>query len=243
MACGVSDPTGDDGPVVGPFCVSFGVGTSDRDDEYRLRHQVFVRECGFIADRSPAQLERDDFDDASCSFVLRDARSGEVAACQRLVLPDWLPPGTATNLESQYRPMTDGRRIDFNAVPRSSWAEASRTTVAPKYRWGSSATSLPAMVAIRYASVALALVLGRQSLLSLSELPTARLIRRLGFSMIQVGGAVNYHGVRATFQMDIAAMALSVPEPDRPLLDDLIEAAARFLSTNRQHQPWATRVA
>jgi N-acyl amino acid synthase of PEP-CTERM/exosortase system len=228
---------------VGPFSVTFGVGTSDRNDEYRLRYRVFVQECGFIPDRFPSQLERDEFDDASCAFVLRDDASGDIAACQRLVLPDWLPTGTRTNVERQYRPMSDGSRFDFAAQPLWSWAEASRTTVAPKYRWGSSGTSLPALVAMRYTSVALALALGRQALLALSEPSTARLIRRLAFSMTQIGAAVEYHGIRAPYLMDIAAMARSVPESDRPLIDELIGAATTFLDANRQHLPRSRRVA
>lgn len=215
--------------VVGPFRITFAIGEDDRTEEYRLRYNVFVEECCFESpDRCADGLERDEFDRASCSMLLHDVATGQVAGCQRLVLPDLLPPGTLTNLERQYQLLPDHPGVDFTAIPRNSWAEASRTTVAAPYRWGASSTSMPAMVAIKFGSIALATAFGRQSLYSLSEPHTARLIRRLGFPMVQVGAPVVFHGRRVPFRMDIEAMARSVHDTEQLVLDDLIRGALEW---------------
>jgi N-acyl-L-homoserine lactone synthetase len=224
MACQTSATASTNDPIVGPFRASFAIGSADRFAEYRLRYDVFVEEYGFEPARAD-RLERDEFDDASCSLLLRDAISNDIAASQRLILPDRLPPGMLTNLERLYRPLPDRPPIDFTTMRRDSWAEASRTTVAKRYRWGSSETSLPAMVAIKYASIALAIAFGRPRLFSLSELRTARLIRRLGFAMVQVGAPVEFHGWRAPFQMDVASMLGSVAATDHDVVARLTEVA------------------
>lgn len=220
--------------VVGPFRVSFAIGAEDRTEEYRLRYQYFVEECHFEpADSFPDGLERDEFDHASCALLLRDAQTGDPAGCQRLILPDHLPPGRLTNLEREYKPLAGQVGIVFSDLPRNGWAEASRTTVAHGYRWGGAETSMPAMVAIKYASIALAVAFGRSTLFSLSEPRTRRLIRRLGFPMLQVGAPVEFHGTRAPFRMDVDAMFRSVPAQDLAAVDTLIRGALVFVAEER----------
>jgi N-acyl amino acid synthase of PEP-CTERM/exosortase system len=212
-------------PVLGPFCVGFAFGEDGRFEEFRLRYQVFVEERGFEPP-SAARLERDQFDAASCALLLRDVATGEVAAAQRLILPDYLPAGVLTNFEREYRRDDDCVAVDVSAIPRNSWAEVSRTAVAPRYRWGARGTTMPAIVAIKYATLALALAFGRSTLFSLSELATAKLIRRLRFPMVRVGAPVEFHGRRAPFRMDVESMVRSVAPEHQQALDRLIEAAS-----------------
>ena len=211
-------------PIVGPFQIAFAVGTTDRFDEYRLRYEVFVEECHF-KDANADRLERDEYDAASCSLMVRDAATGTSVACQRLILPDALPASLLTSFEHEYQPLPGEAPIEIDAICRHSWAEVSRTTVAPKYRWGSAATPMPTLMAVKYASIALAVAFERTTLFSMSEPRMARLIRRLGFPMIQVGSAVEFYGLRAPFRMDVAAMLHSVPNHDRETLGRLIDSA------------------
>src|SRR5262245_55805365 len=83
---------------IGPFIVEFAAGRADREDEYRLRHAVFVEEYAWLESQG-ASRERDQFDDASCAFVVRDRETGDAAACQRFILPDLLDAGVPTNIE------------------------------------------------------------------------------------------------------------------------------------------------
>jgi len=212
----------------GPFRVVFALGDVDRGREYRLRYEVFVEECHYESPTS-SRLERDALDDGSCSLLLLDSMTGKAAACQRLVLPDRLPIGTPTNVEQHYRPIPGNLGIDFAAMPRSSWAELSRTTVAPTFRWGSATAAVPALVVVHYATVALAIAFGRTVLISLSEPATARLIRRLGFEMVRAGSVVDFHGRRAPFRMDVAEMTRSIPIADRHAFEALTRAASQLV--------------
>jgi N-acyl-L-homoserine lactone synthetase len=213
--------------VLGPYRVEYASGGGPRTDEYRLRYSVFVEERHWKAAGAAAgRLEQDEFDAACCAFLLRDSRSGEAAACQRFILPERLPSGLVTNVER----VASDLAVDFGALPRDSWAEVSRSTIAPKYRWGSSATPLPAMVAIKYASIALALALKRRTLFSFSDPRTARLTRRLGFNLHQVGHAVEFHGTRAAFRIDIAEVLASVPPVMQDTLARLVAGAAETIA-------------
>ena len=115
-------------------------------------------------------------------------------------------------------------------MPRYTWAEASRLTIAPAYRWGSAGTSTPAMVAVSYASLALAIALDRTVLFTISDPRTARLTRRMGFSMRQVGQLVDFHGARAVFQIELAEVLSSVPAEWQPLVARLIDDARQVTS-------------
>jgi N-acyl amino acid synthase of PEP-CTERM/exosortase system len=231
MARNVSCIDGSETLFVGPFHVEYAVGLAPRIDEYRLRYSVFVEERQWLSGHSsPAGLERDEFDDACCALLLRDASTGEPAACQRFILPERLSSGLMTNVELLAK--TFG--LDFDPPPSRSWVEVSRSTIAPKYRWGGmAATSIPTMVAIKYASVALAVALDRRTLFSISDPRTARLTRRLGFMLRQVGGPIEFHGKRALFSIDVAEVRQSVPADMRETVEQLIGGAAHALTLSR----------
>ncbi len=229
---------------VGPFRITFAFGPENRAKEYRLRYRVFVEECGFeSALEHPDGLERDRFDDASCALFLEDRATGRPAGCQRLVLPDLLPPGTLTNIEREYVPLAGCRGIDFENSQPHGWAEASRTTVDPAYRWGSAGASMPAFQAIHYGSIALAIAFGRSALFSLSPRHTSRLIRRLGFTMVQVGAPVDFHGVRTPFRMDVSEMLAAVPPAARDTVDQLVIGALHVADLARRFAATAPREA
>jgi N-acyl-L-homoserine lactone synthetase len=208
--------------------VDYRAGAGGRTDEYRLRHRVFVEERGWLAAGAAGnELEQDDFDDYSCAFLLRDAASGEAAGCQRFILPERLPAGLTTNVERY----ADSLSVDFAALPLRSWSEVSRSTIAPGYRWGSGSAAVPALVGIKYASVALAVALDRRTLFSFSDLRTARLTRRIGIRLDRIGEPVAFHGRRAPFRMDVAQLLRSVPEAMTSALHDLVSAARLALAS------------
>ena len=197
------------------------------DEGFRTFVQDTMR-LRLSANASPDGLERDELDAASCAFLLRDSRTGEAAACQRFILPERLRSGLVTNAER----FSSDLAVDFDGLPRQSWAEVSRSTIGPKYRWGSSGTSLPAMVAIKYASIALAVALDRRTLFSISDPRTARLTRRLGFKLHQVGAPIEFHGLRALFRIDVAEVLQSVPSGMQRSLSQLIAGAERALAAS-----------
>jgi N-acyl amino acid synthase of PEP-CTERM/exosortase system len=215
-----------DGALLGAFHLEFFTPMENRSAEYRLRHAVFVEERHWLSGRSDAVgLERDQYDDYSLSFLLRDAASGEPAACQRLILADRLPAGMLTPIEM----LLDGRAT-LGAVDRRAWAEVSRTTIAARYRWGSRACATPAMRAIKHASIAVATATGLDTLFSVSDPRTARLVRRLGFPCHRFGGLVQHHGPRALYRMEMREIRESVPQESRRALCGLTDHARAVIA-------------
>lgn len=209
----------------GYFRVNYATGADLRVDEHRLRHAAFVEEHGWLtAESCKPGLEYDAFDPFSCSVLLTDAGSGAPAACQRLILPERLPRELRTNVEQECRPLDSA--FTFAALPRHSWAEASRLTIAPPFRGGRD-TSRHSFRAVSYASLALAVALDRRLLFTLSDPRTPRLTQRLGFEMHQVGEVVDFHGPRAVFRIDIPEVVASVPDAARREVQRLVELARR----------------
>jgi N-acyl-L-homoserine lactone synthetase len=219
--------------AAGPFHVEFAVGRAPRHAEYKLRYDAFVAEHGWeSASASPDGLERDGFDPFACAALLVEHDTGTAAACQRLILPERLPSGVLTNVQLEYRPRSLPP-IEFGALAPASWAEVSRLTIAPAFRQGHSAAK-PAMRAITYASLALAVAIDRRVLFSLSDPRTSVLSRRLGFEMHQVGELVDFHGPRAVFRIDVDEVVASVPADWRSTLDRLVAAARSVVDSSRR---------
>ena len=216
--------------LIGPYTVEFAFGSSSRLDEYRLRYRLFVEEHHWL-NGDEESIEHDEYDVASCAFLLRDRRSGQPAACQRLILPDHLPAGLCTNVER----FTPGFTRECGNLPSSSWAEVSRTSVAREFRFGARTAELPAMKAIKYASIALAVAFERHALFSCSDQRTARLIRRLGFDMHQIGLPFDFHGERVSYRIDMTEVRHSVPSEMCGPLDELIDAAVAFRKKAETH--------
>lgn len=225
MAC-VTTPSHRADGLLGALRVEFLTPMEDRTDEYRLRYSVFVEERRWLSERRDAPgLEEDTYDEYALSFLLRDATTGEPAACQRLILADRLPPGMRTPVEA----LVEGHPRP-KALDRSAWAEVSRTTIAPIYRWGARASTAPTMRAIKHASIALAAAVGLDTLFSVSDPRTARLIRRLGFPCHQFGRLVHHHGPRALYRMDMREIRESVPAESRQALEALADRARSVIA-------------
>jgi len=220
----------------GPFRFEFASGADPRIAEYQLRYQAFVEEHHWLA---PARrgVECDCFDQFSCAALVTHIESGEAAACQRLILPDRLPPDLSTSVEAVYRPLTPDSPPDLTTLPRASWAEVSRLTIAPRFRSGRANSAIPTLAAITYASMALAIALDRYELFSISEPRTPRLLRRLRCEMRQIGEPVDFHGVRAVFRIDVRAVLHAVAPGWQPIVDQLVAVAANSIGASQGTSP------
>lgn len=195
---------------LGPFLVHYLEGPQRRQQEFRLRFRAFVEERGWERPaRSGDALEQDEFDEFCCSALLTDEGSGEVVACQRLILPDRLPDSRRTNAERQYRPLSGAPGLDLTSAPRARWAEASRLTIARPFRCGRG-LPLSALLGISYATAALAAAADRQALFTVSDPRMSALTRRMGFELRRVGEFVAFHGRRAVYQIDVEEVLHSV---------------------------------
>jgi N-acyl-L-homoserine lactone synthetase len=223
MASGTSSVRPPAACAIGPFVVEYAAGRADRAAEYRLRHEVFVEERGYLPAAADRLERRDEFDDAAVAVLLRDAATGEAAACQRLILPERLDPAVPTNVER----FIDPARFDLAPLPRATWAEVSRTTVAPAWRWRAASGRLTGVHALTCASLALAIACDRTTLLSVSDPSTAALTRRMGFPITRIGATVDFHGARAAFLIDVARVRASLADAIGDRLEALVADARR----------------
>jgi N-acyl amino acid synthase of PEP-CTERM/exosortase system len=92
---------------------------------YRLRYQVFCVETGFEdASRYPDGQEKDEFDECSVPFLVRNKRSGTWLATARLILPS----------EGVVPPIERYCNVSRNSVSFDQVAELSRLLVVPHVR-------------------------------------------------------------------------------------------------------------
>ncbi len=93
---------------------------------YRLRFQVYCRECGFIkAEDYPEGLESDNYDKQSMHFIALD-KEENIVGTMRMILPGELPLPLETHCPDL--------NIDKNSIPSSQVAEVSRLVISKGLR-------------------------------------------------------------------------------------------------------------
>jgi N-acyl amino acid synthase of PEP-CTERM/exosortase system len=181
---------------------------------YRLRHDVYCAELGHESPRGENQnLEYDDYDSRSLHVSITDIRTGEIAACVRLVLAseaDSLPLEDFC-LESLYWPQIEILQ------QRNAVAELSRLAVARPYRRrlllrheSTEISLLPAQLAY-LSGIALAHIARRTQLYAMMESQLPRLLLRAGIGVEQVGDPVQYHGLRTAHKLVCSDFAAQLP--------------------------------
>jgi len=96
------------------------------DEIFRLRFQVYCKECNFIKEEDyPTGIEKDKYDPYSLHFVAHDQEG--VIGTARLVLDSEL----GFPLEKH---CNDGLSIDKDNIPRAGIAEISRLVISKEYR-------------------------------------------------------------------------------------------------------------
>ena len=121
---GISTSTSRSGYVVG-----FARTTKEVEEAQRLRYQVFVEELGVNAAQNHPEMDVDEFDAYCQHLIVRDADSGLVVACYRLLTPD-----CATRRGKLY---SDGE-FDLGRLAsiRASSVEMGRACIHPAHRGG-----------------------------------------------------------------------------------------------------------
>jgi N-acyl amino acid synthase of PEP-CTERM/exosortase system len=221
--------------VVGPF--EFGLAGHDPELDacQRLRYRVYVEEYGWeSAADHPDGRERDAFDPASLHIFMRIPGCHEVAATCRLILPN--PSSVCPTPVFAALPVDrdEDHPLHPTRLAPDTWLEASRLTVAPKYRRTSPAVAGMAAVQVSFfASAGLCLsvmavcnALHRPHCVSAHELRTGRLIRRFGIDQTQIGAPFEYHGPRALFVSHADRIRQTVL-PELAEVYDQLEAWAR----------------
>lgn len=201
-----------------------GLAESDEDKEsvYKVRYRVYCEEFEFLdADNYEGEMERDEFDDVSPNCLITH-HSGLPAACVRLVFgaidgkPQKMPyevlpniefdesvlkefGGTRDNVVEISRLAVDGafRRRSGEALTRFGEIDSLGLDQAERRTFGLIS------VAAFFSSAAMAEGFGRTVGVAMMEPFLPRLMSRSGIIFKQAGPAIDYHGKRAPYVINL----------------------------------------
>jgi N-acyl amino acid synthase of PEP-CTERM/exosortase system len=191
------------------------------DESYRLRYQVYVDELKFERQEDfPDGREHDHYDPRSIVVLLRHRESQQCVGCVRLIVADpqdieqpfpfELAAAEQITLRSELFRQTPRRRI--GEVSRLAVTGALRrrrlddqltsgTTSHTHYLDNAGKHSIPPALGLVFAAAWLGLEIGLEAVFVMMELRLARLLRQLGIKFRQVAEPVEYHGLRAPFEI------------------------------------------
>lgn len=223
-----------------------------RDEVYRLRHEVYVREFAYEPEENfPDQMERDEYDEHSVHCLLRHRATGTAAGTVRLVLTDPADHQAPLPFERYCQKALRSEQFDPQRVPRNSLGEVSRLAILQHFRrrltderkpFSITQEQIKAIdtaehgrenfpilpVSLFLVSIAMMMYCGVHHGVAMMEPRLARLLRRFGLPAKQVGDVIDYHGPRAPFLLDPEAMFAAV----NPDLYKLVLALDQQMSRN-----------
>jgi N-acyl amino acid synthase of PEP-CTERM/exosortase system len=115
------------------FEITPALSQDDREDVFRIRHEVYCRDLGWEPLRADG-METDAFDAQSVHCLLRHRGSGMLVGCTRLILADATQPQALLPFEESCAEVIDRRIADPAALPREQVAEVSRLAVMRDFR-------------------------------------------------------------------------------------------------------------
>lgn len=203
------------------FQIDAAITEAQRDDVFRIRHEVYCEELGFEAKRADRR-EFDEHDGHSLHCLLRTAAAPQhLVGCTRLVLADPADRQGPLPFEQACAHTLDRSIIDPAKLPRERIAEVSRLAVRAAFRrrHGERQEALPLHdedfgvpeqprfpyipIGLYLGAMALAERHGVDTLFVLTEPRLASHFAKLGVEIRQIGGPVEYRGTRIPSMMDV----------------------------------------
>lgn len=217
---------------------------ADRDDlldeAYRLRHRVYVDEMHFErAEDFPDGREHDAFDPRALTILLRHNASSRVMGCVRLIVADPADIARPFPFELAAGEQITSRSDILRNTPRAYIGEVSRLAVAKEFRRRKNdqemglfaikdldtttederRRNIPPALGLVFAAAWLGIEVGLQAVFVMMELRLARLLRSLGLSFKQIAEPIEYHGLRAPFEITRDALLGDMLPPLRSAID------------------------
>jgi N-acyl amino acid synthase of PEP-CTERM/exosortase system len=210
------------------------------DQSFRLRYKVYVDETQFErAEDFPTGHEHDLFDPRALTVLLRHSASGHVMGCVRLIVADPADVARPFPFEIVAGEQIASRSEVFLRTPRKRIGEVSRLAVAKEFRrrksdqemglfavqdLGNQAEdprrrNIPPALGLVFAAAWLGVEIGLNAVFVMMELRLARLLRSLGLSFNQVAEPIEYHGLRAPFEITRESLLGEMSPPLRSALD------------------------
>ncbi len=217
------------------FRLCVALNDADRDEAFRVRHDVYCRDLHWEAER-PDGMESDAYDAHSIQCLIRtnDAQQQRVG-CLRIVLPNPNNPAEPLPVESTCAQTIDRSLLDPRHLERRRLAEVSRLAIVHDYRRRKEEQAEPGTIQPRdfgtraqprfpfipvglfLAAFAVAEVLEIEHLLVLTEPRLAQHFNRIGFDIRQIGGAIEHRGVRVPSVMYTSLVIQNLRPMLRPM--------------------------
>ena len=210
---------------------------AQREQVYRIRHDVYCRDLGWEPIRDDGR-EVDAFDAHSLHCLLRTRESGAPVGCTRLILARPDDPGRHLPFEDSCSGVLDRELADPAEMPRGSMCEVSRLAVLKGFRRrkGEEAVAVSVSdedfmpqggedrfpfipISLYLGVVAIARHLDVEHLFVLTEPRLARHFARIGFPIRAIGGPVDHHGIRVPSLLSSSQLVQGLRPMMRPLYD------------------------
>lgn len=203
------------------FSFQLALSELEKKHVYRLRYNVYCEELNGIDPADPRQrLEYDIFDRNALHCFIRHRRTGLVAACTRLVMPqpDADEPLDRLPLQSYAEGSLFQAELHPNCLPKNSYYEISRLAIARQFRLRLKDNEVPGVTdnphrftqketeifsllisGLFLTGYALGRMSGKEVAFAMMEPKLRRLLDMSGFHFSQVGEPINLHGSRCAY--------------------------------------------
>ncbi|QDF98582.1 GNAT family N-acetyltransferase [Azoarcus sp. DD4] len=217
------------------FEIAPAITESQRNDVYRIRHEVYCEELHYEPERADRH-EIDQYDPHSLHCLIRTSSAPkQLVGCTRLVLTDPGDPLAPLPFEHTCAATLDRSIVDPARLPRECIAEVSRLAVRGNYRRRSGEAKAPVTISendfgsesrprfpyipigLYLGSIALAARSGIDTVFVLTEPRLASHFSKLGVEIRQIGGPVEHRGIRVPSMMDVSTVIKNMRSLVRPI--------------------------
>lgn len=188
------------------FCLELAFDEKVKQDAYKLRHDVYVKEFGF--EDIAGDVEKDDYDDRSLSCVIYHVKTGKAAACIRVIPAEQ----TLLPVEKYCSEYLFHDRFSIIANDRSRMCEISRLAVAKEFRKrpkeflspigspdGEERTFPLLSAACFLSAMIVSFLYDTPNGIAVMETFLPRITKRVGIEFETIGNELNYHGLRTPY--------------------------------------------
>lgn len=213
------------------FRVGLAATRQQRRIAYAIRYQVYAEELGWEP-LNDNHLETDACDDYAYHCLLEHKRSGDIAGCVRLVLPQIGRAGSPLPCQTHEIPMNDSQRLsDFDGLPVG---EISRLAVPGNFRRRARETGKPFIldrhnsttiyteeerrnfpnisIGLYLSAIALVELCSLESVLVVMEPRLQRHLKRYGLMFHQISQTFDLRGQRALFELPREELTVNMNE-------------------------------
>ncbi|WP_108445489.1 PEP-CTERM/exosortase system-associated acyltransferase [Halomonas denitrificans] len=206
------------------FIFKLAISAQEKERIYRLRYDIYCEELGYEEPRDPSKkLEWDIHDQNSIHCFIEHRRTGLIAGCVRLVIPNPSSPPPLNQLPLQsygYQSLTHPT-LHPDHLPPESYYEISRLAVNRIFRSKIQDNDVPGVSGnpavftpqekqifpllvsgLFLAGYALGRMTGKIQVFAMMEPRLPRLLAMSGFHFTKVGETIDFHGRRSAYYID-----------------------------------------